>query len=519
MPPKKEKKKLTDEEKLVLAEQQALAAAELAQKKSEVATKFLKEKLQMEEKNSKINLSKINQQWRQILRKVKAEQLKNDIDALRQGFERIVDRKQNTIRSLLVDSLESDHQSARAFQAHLKNMDSLMAFQEKLMLQVQEEFNTELEELKNEFATERKKIIKQHEEEMNDLKDILFVMKIKFDDHTDLAQNELSNKIDDLRSKNMEARTQLKHNLEAIITELWELFQQALRNYELSTKDKKAEFEVLKNKDRKSAALGEKHVRKLARLHEQIQSYKQSLQIQKDDFEEQNKALKREKETILIKFQHLKAEMSVNRDAPREALTRLTVESKQTVDKLKSRLAKATSMLKLADSARRLETQEEKVLPFYADSISPQEVSQAEETEQISFPGVPQAPSAANEGFSARALTFSGEPVEPHAALSNFWKRYNKSLLDKLAAERQQQDLEAENQRLRGILKQYLDGVSVSEDVLRQDNTLFIVNGRTNLPANPVRGVPVGDKRVDRQGGLVIIDAAVELHHQRLMAR
>jgi hypothetical protein len=55
-------------------------------------------------------------------------------------------------------------------------------------------------------------------------------------------------------------------------------------------------------------------------------------------------------------------------------------------------------------------------------------------------------------------------------------------LLDKLAIERERSLLNEENAELRSILKQYLDGISVNQEVLAQNNTLLIVNGRTNAP-------------------------------------
>jgi len=44
-------------------------------------------------------------------------------------------------------------------------------------------------------------------------------------------------------------------------------------------------------------------------------------------------------------------------------------------------------------------------------------------------------------------------------------RRYNKVLLDSTAIERERERLSHENGDLRSILKQYLDGISVNEDV------------------------------------------------------
>lgn len=69
-----------------------------------------------------------------------------------------------------------------------------------------------------------------------------------------------------------------------------------------------------------------------------------------------------------------------------------------------------------------------------------------------------------------------------YTALENFWKRYNKVLLDKVAKEKEKSVLLAENQKLRFLLKEYLDGISVSDEVMSKANPLFIVNQRTNAP-------------------------------------
>ena len=101
----------------------------------------------------------------------------------------------------------------------------------------------------------------------------------------------------------------------------------------------------------------------------------------------------------------------------------------------------------------------------------------------------------------AVAYSLRNSRIHTYEALDNFWKRYNKVkatlqplhqillgnasvqvLLDKLAIERERSLLNEENAELRSILKQYLDGISVNQEVLSQNNTLLIVNGRTNAP-------------------------------------
>lgn len=65
--------------------------------------------------------------------------------------------------------------------------------------------------------------------------------------------------------------------------------------------------------------------------------------------------------------------------------------------------------------------------------------------------------------------------------LDNFWNHYNKALVDKLSLEKERKMLSLENNQLRIILKQYLEGISVNEEVMNHTNPLLIVNNRTNV--------------------------------------
>lgn len=68
-----------------------------------------------------------------------------------------------------------------------------------------------------------------------------------------------------------------------------------------------------------------------------------------------------------------------------------------------------------------------------------------------------------------------------YQGLENFWKRYNRVLLDRVALDKEKSDLLHENQQLRTLLKQYLDGISVNDEILNQVNPLFVINHRTNV--------------------------------------
>ena len=85
--------------------------------------------------------------------------------------------------------------------------------------------------------------------------------------------------------------------------------------------------------------------------------------------------------------------------------------SRNAVEKLREYLALGEKVLKTAELCRRLETEKEKVIPFYEASTEDEEEAPATICTEMSL-----------------------EEVEEYRYLNNFYKRHNKVLLDKLVA-------------------------------------------------------------------------------------
>jgi hypothetical protein len=121
--------------------------------------------------------------------------------------------------------------------------------------------------------------------------------------------------------------------------------------------------------------------------------------------------------------------------------------------------------LKTAELCRKLETEKEKVLPFYDPD------PEIEERTDMKIDAIKGLDKDAYNEFQN---------------LDQFYKRFNKVLLDKLAIEKQKATLEKENAFFKDLLKQYLDGVSVNDDVINNENPLLVVNNKLTLNRPPV---------------------------------
>ncbi|EDV20189.1 Coiled-coil domain-containing protein 65 [Trichoplax sp. H2] len=497
MPPRKKgsakKKKLanmTEEERLLYLEQKQLAEEEMRKNKEDLLTQFLKEKLGKEEKYSKFNINKLNYQWRAIMREAKAKDLVKDIEVLQQTFERVVDRKDAIVKSLGKDLEEAEEQYQMALRSHLQNMDELIALQHSRLTSVKSEYDKQLEILKQEFDSERSSMINQNKKECDELTDIMFAMEQEFNERESDVRHEFQSVRDEIKNRNLEEKHALRIQLEGTVEDLWKQFEEARTNYTQATADRKTAFENLKAKDEKSAEEIEQQMRKLQRLTDQISFLKAKMASTAKESDERNKTLKEERESILVHFQELKTQMGRLRDADRARLTTLTVQSNNTLKELDRIKTKGQHILKIAEMCRKLEAEEEKVLPFYPSTLTKEEEDDIE---------------AAMAEPSVEKLA---DMLHDYTSLDNFWKRYNKVLLEKLAIDKEKGKLVAENQRLKAILKQYLDGVSVNDEILSKANPLFVVNSHSNIPMS----VPVMDSRVAKPT-ITTIDATQAVKH------
>ena len=101
--------------------------------------------------------------------------------------------------------------------------------------------------------------------------------------------------------------------------------------------------------------------------------------------------------------------MNSHREKEYERLTRVTLLSNDAIKKLTQVKEQGDKILRAAEMCRRMETEEEKVLPFYTSSLTPEEQEELQE--------------AAEAELKMDQLAKTAIDYQP---MENFWKRYNK---------------------------------------------------------------------------------------------
>ncbi|CAB3227186.1 unnamed protein product [Arctia plantaginis] len=129
--------RMSDEERARYLQHRADIEEEARRRKQELISKFIKNKLDKEEAYSRLNTSKINQEWRFILRKIKCKQMTLDIQNMLTSFNFLVERKDRLIASLVRATNDADEQHRRAFQAHTENISYFLRYQRLDKLQTE----------------------------------------------------------------------------------------------------------------------------------------------------------------------------------------------------------------------------------------------------------------------------------------------------------------------------------------------------------------------------------------------
>lgn len=403
------------------------------------------------------------------------------------------------------DLEESDEQYLVALRRHLQNMDRLIEIQDTRLLALETSFQADLHTLESEFAAEKRQIEEQHNFDKKELEDVMLTVEEEEKERENEERQDHDQAREELRNKNLEELNVLRITLESQIMELEKHFEAAHLNYLQNTDQMTADFKKLTKKDQELTREITIKIRKINRLQESISHWRTKIKSNIKECEERNKAVKTEKDSVTQHYQELKARMNQFRDIQNQRLTELTRSARETQKVLTEEKEQGIKLLKLAELARKYETEREKVLPFYSSSVEDEAIAEEESNEMMKSVQTTakqyEQKDEEEQDYHAK-FEDNGKDVEEWNSLDCFYKKFNKAMVDKLAIERERDRLKSENSQLQSLLKRYLDGIAVNDDVLTSYNPLLVVNGKTNIQMPPVR--ELGNPTIQEGNTLVV---------------
>eukprot|EP01032_Pedospumella_encystans_P009839 gene9839-11552_t len=490
---KKAEKPKEDEGKLaeLRAQQQIIAKAEL------------RRRMEDEAKISRVNSLKIVNQWRKIMRIAKAEALKKDIEILSQNHERDVDRKDAILQMLDRDLEEAEDQYQMALRTHLVNLDTLIKLHDSRLYALERNFHQELRTLQADFNKEKAIIVGKFKQEKKELAAVIEAIELEEEGRNNDTKHQFEQLREEIRNKNLEEINMLRISLDAQIEDLEQLFETAHLNYLQQTAQRTHDFKELTHKDQILDVDINQKKKKIDNLQATIKHWRSKMRVLNRETEERNRLLQEEKHSIQKHYQQLKHRIKLYRSSQNQRLLHLSQSANSCKKVLNDKLEVARRVIQLNELSRKMETVQEQVLPFEG----PQGIN---EDVQFKGPEVPTEQEAAhspshhaespshhkkhNKHHNAnmpaphQSSTWQADnttPVMPPDRLANFYRRYNKILLDNVAISKEKERLSLENAQLQDLIQQYIQGTQLSDETLANDNPLFVVNGRANLNFEP----------------------------------
>ncbi|XP_061898482.1 dynein regulatory complex subunit 2-like isoform X1 [Entelurus aequoreus] len=128
---------------------------ETGRKREELLTLFLKDKVEREERNSTVNLAKLERGWQVVLRRTKSAELRRDVIILRRTFERQLDGLDDVIKSLTCDLQQAEQQSAQLRRRHLQHGERMRTLQDERLAFVRRRWEGSLRRISARFMVER----------------------------------------------------------------------------------------------------------------------------------------------------------------------------------------------------------------------------------------------------------------------------------------------------------------------------------------------------------------------------
>lgn len=440
----------SEEERPLYLQQRAQAEAELARKKEEILTHFLRDKLQEDERNTVVNLQKLDEGWRSILRQSRSTELKNDIEVLKQTFERQLDGQDSVIKHLEDNVVAAEQQSAQVHRSHQMHIEQLLNLQKKRMDYLQQQWESTMEKLMQQYRSEREQSSAETQLQLLNLEDNSFLMQQKYDEMMSEIAAVYRRSMDFYENSFLDKKNKLMKIPEERLKEHQQLLQEH--------NQKRQELESLIKENQGYIQAIERTNTQVQNLQKKLHELQVSLTSSQNGQSEIEQQLTASNEGINI----LRTKLEHGRTKARQLLTVLTLHSERAAKTLQTIINQGERILRLAKLCRKLENtlmMEELEKTPTPENNKP-EKQEEEEEQSCEFP-----------------------------ELRFFAQRHSTALLQREALRRRRDAMRHENMQLHGKIEQ-----------LRQHQDTMTVSGHSKPGPNSTAGPGAPRREIPGQG-------------------
>ncbi|XP_055920175.1 dynein regulatory complex subunit 2 isoform X2 [Eupeodes corollae] len=453
--------KMSEEERARYLQLRADIEEEARRRKQHLISLYMKNKLKREDAFSRLNLAKINQEWRSILRQIKCQDLKNEMIEVEKFFRIALERKDRIIHQLLNELDIAEDMNATLQQSQMEIIRKMISTQTHRMQFFKDHYTKHktiiLQKCQSDFQAFKRNRNKAREE----LECVAYGLEDKAEASLKEKHEDHLQRLDEMRSSMTLQLEEITKEREQKLEYLWNKYQEVLTNYVKYTESFYVEYMELKETDEQSNSIIREQCYEIERATEQIANLKIAAANASDEAESQVEYLQKLRTDLTERLAQMKTEFNEQQKLDEKEFKTMVVASHNILKDLEKHVKKGESILQLAAVCRRLETEREKVLPFGLPKRNLFEDTEVDDTPPKELQG-------------GTLLVWNN--------MGLFWRRVNNATLDVSNLIREKTHLEAENAMLKSQLRDYLidlniqtgSNAHVNEYVAKRPNSMMV---------------------------------------------
>ncbi|KAL5280408.1 CCDC65 family protein [Megaselia abdita] len=262
--------KMSEEERARYLQHRADVEVETRRRKQQLISLYMKNKLKKEENFARLNLSKINQEWRSILRNIKVEQLRKEFHQIEIFFNASLEQKNRIINKLLKQLDIAEDMYLKSHQSNLEDLKMLTDIHEKRVNFFLNKYKEIVEQTKAAYKQNVEGTHYERNKALTELSCIYYSLQDKTEETITEDHEAFVSKLYDLKS-NMRMKVEgIIKSREEELNNFWSEYQTIIDDYAKRTENCYSEYIELKEIDDENAIVISSNVHAIENSTEQL---------------------------------------------------------------------------------------------------------------------------------------------------------------------------------------------------------------------------------------------------------
>ncbi|XP_039483224.1 dynein regulatory complex subunit 2 [Drosophila santomea] len=440
--------KMSEEERARYLQMRADMEEETRRRKMQLISMYMKNKLKREDAFGRLNMAKINQEWRSILRQVKIQELRREIVDVESFFQEALKRKDQVIHRLIAHIESTEDMYANLQQSHMENITRIVDTHRDRIEFFRTIYEDDKQAVLSQWEQDSAVFKEMHAQKQQQLECVFYQLEENTDGGIRDNHERFLDRCEDLKSGMQLQLEQITSRGEARLEKLWQEYQAVLAGYCQHIEGFYSEYVDLKQRDEEAALQISQQSHEIEHLVDQLANLRlvsEEFYIKQQGQLEQRQAIKQQ---LTERLRELRTCVEQEVSSDHQLFKLMSVESYHALEFLQETVAKGETLAQLSAVCAKMETQRERM--FQLPEISREII----EIRDIEDPG--------NGSLADPATDLLKDEVAVVPQMESFWRRVNNVAVDVACLKQQKRRLEAENSQLKAQLQDYLVNLNIA---------------------------------------------------------